>query len=315
VVPTASVEVATARARPFVETITVQGHTAADSDLTYSAEVPGTVESLRLRLGQRVRRGQVLARIDYRSLSARAEAARARHELQRKTHGRLVALREGDVVAQDGLDRAVASLAAARAELKIARANLDKAVIRARRSGVVTHKFVESGEYVAPGAPVVQVVNLDRVVVEGQLPESRVAAVRPGAAAQVEVRALGLTVPGEVAAVLPVAAPVSRTFRFRLRLPNPGHRILVGMAATVKVAVKSHEGVVMVPQDVVLEEPEGRAVYLVGTGDVAVRRMVTLGPTDADRVVLRSGIQPGERLVVLGHRTLSPGQPLKVVRR
>lgn len=313
VVPTASVQVAVAQARRFVESFTVQAFTVADSDLTYSAEVPGTVESLRLKPGQRVRRGQVLARIDYLSLKARAEAARARFKLQDKTHGRLVTLRKDDLVPQQTLDQAEAALVSARVTLRIATADLSKSVIRARRGGVVARKFVEGGEYVSPGTPVLQVVDLDRVIVQGQLPESQVAAVKVGAPVRVDLRALGKRYTGKVDAVIPVAAPVSRTFKFRVEVANPDHEILIGMAATVRLAVRTHEAAVMVPQDAVLEEAGARAVYIVGADDSALRRTVTLGATDGDRVMLTSGLSAGERLIVLGHRDLSPGRPVQVV--
>lgn len=311
--PTAVVKVAPARAGRFTEEVFVQGRTVADADLTYSAEVPGTVESLRLEPGQRVRRGQVLARIDYRSLRARADAARARFTLQQKTYRRLTTLRKDDLVPQDQLDRAEAARVAAGAEHKIAQANLGKSVIRARRGGVVIRRFVRSGEYVAPGAPVLRVVDLDRVVVEGQVPESLVSAVARGAAARVQIRALDRTISGKVYAVLPVATDASRTFKVRIKIKNPGHAILVGMAASVKIAVRTHDAVVMVPQDVVLEEGGARSVYVVGADNRAARRPVTLGPTAADRVVIRAGVKPGERLVVLGQRELKPGQHVKVV--
>ncbi len=312
VAPAVVVKVAPARTSRFTEEVFVQGRTVADADLTYSAEVPGTVESLRLEPGSRVRRGQVLARIDYRSLRARADAARARLTLQQKTCRRLTTLRQGDLVPQDQLDRAEAARVAADAEHKIALANLGKSVIRARRGGVVVRRFVRSGEYVAPGAPVLRVVDLDRVVVEGQVPESLVSSVNRGAAASVRIRALGRTVKGKVHAVLPVAADGSRTFKVRIKLKNPGHAILVGMAASVKIAVRTHAAVVLVPQDVVQEEGGARAVFVVGRDNRAVRRLVTLGPTAADRVVIRAGVQPGERLVVLGQRELKAGQRVRV---
>lgn len=311
--PSVMVKVAPVKAGPFTETITVQGRTVADADLTYSAEVPGTVESLRLSLGQRVRRGQVLARINYLSLKARVADARARSSLQQKTWRRLTVLGKDDMVPREKVDQAEAAHISADAALKIALAELSKSTIRARRGGVVTRKFVESGEYVSPGAPVLQVVDLDEVVVQGQLPESQVAAVGKGSPVKIEIRALGRTFPAKVHAVLPVASPVSRTFKFRIKVRNPSHQILIGMAATIHISVQTHEAVVLVPQDVVLEEGASRTVYVVGPGDKAVRRPVALGPTDAENVMLRSGLKPGERLVVLGQRDLKPGQPVQVV--
>lgn len=307
-----NVKVQTLSRGALTETVQVTGVTRADASVTYAAEVPGRVGHVGPDIGRSVRAGQVLVRVDYSSLRAQADQARASHELARKTFRRLEALRAEELASQQTLDEARARMSSTGAALRIARVNLAKSVVRARRSGVVTHRHVERGEYVAPGAPTYTVVDYRTIIVEAQLPESQATLVRAGTAARVTIGALGRSYDGKVQTVIPVADDASRTYRLRVAVDNPGLEILVGMAASVSVTARRHDDVLVARQDAVLEGRQRRSVFVVD-GTVARRRVVTLGPTQDDRVVLRSGVRPGDRIVVLGQRDLRDGQPIRVI--
>jgi membrane fusion protein (multidrug efflux system) len=307
-----NVKVRPLRATTLQEHLQVTGVTAADADIVYSAQIAGEVEVVGVDVGDRVRRGQLLARIDYRSLRAMADQAAASHELARKTHQRVSSLAEKKVITRQQLDEATSRLVIARAQLRIARANLAKSQVRAKQPGVVVARHVERGEYVGPGAPMLQVVDHRTIVVHGRVPERQVAAIRPGSAARVHVRALDQTFDGRVDVVVPVADPASKTFEVRIEVPNPGREIMVGMAVTARMPASSRRQVLLASQDVVLEGRDGRSVF-VASGGVARRRPVKLGPTRDQQVVLEQGVSEGERLVVLGHRELRDGQPVRIV--
>lgn len=308
-----NVKVEPVKLNDVTDRISLVGETAADAEVTYSAEVPGQVELLGVRLGQRVRAGQVLARIDYTSLKAQADEAKAAHDLARQTFDRFATLQRADVVSKDKLDQARASMVAAEARHRIAQANLAKSVVVAKRSGVVTRKQVERGEYVTPGAPMLDVVDHRTLVVRAQLPESQIAQVRAGTPARVTIDALGRSFDTRVDVVLPVADAASKTYEVRLRLPNPGLRINVGMSTSIQLAAKQRRSVVLVPQDVVVEDGDNlRSVFVEQEGR-ARRRPVKLGPTVEDQVVVLEGVRAGEHLVVLGQRDLRDGQPVQVV--
>jgi RND family efflux transporter MFP subunit len=306
-----NVKVQTLKKGTLTETIQVTGVTGADAEVTYSAELPGRVDYVGSDIGRRVRTGQVLARIDYASLKAQADQAQASHDLAKKTHQRIKALRAEELASEQTLDEARSRMISAEAALRIARVNLKKSVIVAKRPGVVTEKHVERGEYVGPGAPAFTVVDYRTIIVEAQLPESQATLVAARTAARVRVGALGETFDGKVQTVIPVAEKVSKTYRLRVVVNNRDLGILVGMAASVLVPARQHEGVVVARQDAVLEG-ERRSVFVVD-GSVARRRYVTLGPTHDDQVVLLSGVRAGERLVVLGQRDLRDGQPVRVI--
>ncbi|MCP4678900.1 MAG: efflux RND transporter periplasmic adaptor subunit, partial [Deltaproteobacteria bacterium] len=265
-----------------------------------------------VELGQRVKKGQVLARIDTRTLRAQQTQAKANYELAKTTHGRLENL-GADLVSRQKLDETKSALTGAQAQLAIASDSVAKSVLRSTISGVVSTKFVDKAEYVAPGTPMFRIVDHRTIVIEAQLPETQVAMVSTGAKVAVTVNALDEDFEGVVDTILPTADPVSKTFTVRIKVDNSDFRILVGMSATVKIAARVHEDVVALPQDIVIEGKDARSVFIAKNG-VAKKRDVRLGAVEGDRVVILEGLESGEEVIVLGHRDLTDGQPIQIVR-
>ncbi len=292
-------------------TISLTGRTMADEEVRFSSEITGQIEYLPVELGSTVKKGRTLARIDYQMVKALADQAQTNYDLAQKTFERNEALGKKEMVSPQQLDEARTRMLASEAQLRIAKANLKKSVIRSTISGVVTGKFVEKGEFAAPGTPIVQVVNTSRIVIEAQVPEQQVLHVRTGCEVKVTIDALAQEFVGKVDMVLPQADPVSRTFAVRVKVENPDGAIYAGMSARMAITAGILENVFVVPQDIVVEENEFRSVFIEAKG-LAHRREVRLGPITGDRVVIE-GISAGENLIVLGHRDLVEGQPVIIV--
>lgn len=309
---TINVKIREVKTGELTEFVTVRGKTAADAAITYSAEVAGRVEYLGVDLGNKVGSGQVLARVDFEMLKAQAEQAQTNFDLAEKTLKRVKALSSENLASQQTVDEAESRFHQSEAALRIANANLNHSVVRAKRGGVVVRKHVEPGEYVGPGMPIVEVVDYRVIEVVGQLPETQVANVSAGSEAKVRIEALGRTFDGSVHVVVPVATLPANTFEIRVRVDNKNLDILVGMAATVQVVAKVHQNAIVANHDVVIEEESGRSVFVESDG-LARKRSVSLGPSSEGRVILLDGITVGERLVVLGQRDLIDGQPVRVL--
>jgi len=292
--------------------VSANGVARAVSDIVYSAELAGKIEYLPVEIGDRVRKGQVLARVDFRSLRAQASQVEASYGLSKTTLERLASLEADELVSPQQMDEVRSQMASAESQRALIRSELAKAAVRADKAGVVADVFAERSEFVGPGTPIVQVVDLRAMIIETHLAETQVAGVTKGATAEVEFDALGETVPGVVEAVVPTADRESRTFTVRVKVENAEERILVGMSARVRIAVRALENVIAVPQSAVLEGKDSRSVFVAVNGK-ALKRAVTLGAIDGDRVVLQDGVKPGDRLIVVGHRDLTDGQAITVV--
>lgn len=296
----------------LTEHVMLQGRTTTDRDATFAAEVPGRVETLAVDNGSRVQKGDLLARIDYATLKAQKEQAQAAWELAKRTHERLESLGKEAMATQQQVDEAATNLRSARANLDMARVQMKKATVTSTINGIVARKMVEEGEYVNPGQPIAHVVDLADLVITAQVPERQVSQLRRGMPVRVAIESLGEVFDGVVHVVMPAAHPTSRTFEVRVKVPNPEFRILVGMTASMDIASRTHDDVVVVRQDWVVESGEDRFIYQVD-GGVARRKAVQLGPAEEDRVLVQEGLSAGERLVVEGHRNLYDGQKVMVV--
>ena len=288
------------------------GVAAASSDIVYSAELAGKIVALPVEIGDRVRAGQVLARIDVDALRAQASQVEAAYSLSKSTLARLEALEADEFVSAQQMDEVRSQMASAESQRALFRTQLSRSTVRADKAGVVANVFAERAEYVGPGSPIAQVVDLRRIIVETHLAETQIAGIAKGARAEVEFDALGEVFAGEVEAVVPAADKESGTFAVRVKVDNLDERILVGMSARVRIAVREIDDVIAVPQSAVIEGEDGRSVFVAVEGKAA-ERVVTLGPTDGDRVVLQDGVRVGERLIVVGQRDLADGQAIAVV--
>lgn len=308
----ANVKVAEIVTGRLVEQVVAHGVTAPILDVTYAAEVPGRIEHLSAQLGNQVKKGQVLARIDYQTQKAQAVQAEANFGLAKTTHTRMMELGE-NLVSRQKLDEASSALTGAEAQLEIAKTNISKSVVRSSIKGVVTAKYVEQAEYVGPGTPMFRIVDYSTIIVEAQLPETQVALLSAGEKATVNIDALGKQFDGVVDAILPTADPVSKTFTVRVKVSNKDLRILVGMSANLNIVARVHEDAIAVPQDVVIQSSGEPSVFVAING-IAKLRPVRLGPIEGVRVAVLEGLEPGEKVIVLGHRSLTDGQPIHIVK-
>ena len=307
----ARVEITIAKKSAVIDTITATGTTAPIREVTFASEIPGKIESMRAKLGDTVRKGQVLALVNRQTLTAEQDRAQAAFDLAKSTHARMVNLGE-DIVSRQQLDETQSAVNTAKAGLSIAQNNAKKGVVRSNLTGVVTAKLKEKAEYTSPGSPLYHIVDHRTIVVEAQIAESEVASVKRGAKVAVRIDALDETFDGEVQAILPVADQASKTFTVRVEIENRDLRILVGMSAHLTIRTGTPKAVILVSQDTIIEGPKGRTIF-VARGETAVRIPVRLGATYEDKVVIESGIEPGDQLITLGHRRLEEGQAIEII--
>ncbi len=309
---TPRVTVYTVQPSTLTETALIRGKTEALRDVTISAEAAGRLEKFPFDLGDKITQNDSIARVDYRLLAAQVSQAKAAYNLAKTTHERQESLLKDRMVTPQQVDQAEAAKLQAKAALDLAQVSLQKSQIKSPLAGIVTKKMVDQGEYVNPGTPLLQITDLSTIVITAQVPESQIARIKEGMAADVRIEALNENFKGKVKVVIPTADASSRTFSARIEVPNKDQRILVGMSATVKIGLAAHNNAVVVPQDYVVEAGGERAVFVDENG-VARRKLVVLGPTEGDKVMITSGLKAGERVVSSGQRNLKDGQIIKVI--
>lgn len=303
------------------------GTVVARRDAEILAGVSGRVEAAHVGLGDRVRRGQPLLDVDaalYRAALDEAEAlfrsaeaafAKANSDLERHE-----ALFAGNIISSTEIEQfrnaaltAEAAHAQAAANRERARKNFDDARITAPFDGTVAVRPPDPGSSVGLGMPLTRVVDLSRVRVRVDVPEADLARLTQGMAAIVLVDALpGRRFEGTVAAIGPQADAMSRQYPVEVDAVNPeGQPLKAGMVARVEIVYEAFENVALVPVDALVEDRGRRGVF-VTQGGVARWRDTELGPRSGNEIAVRSGVAPGDSVVVLGQTRLADGSRVKV---
>lgn len=292
-------------------TLRLPGEVEGGRDALLAASLGGFVERVHVEEGDRVRRNQVLVRVDSQLRSAavqrsQAELTAAKRELER-------AERQGDAIPEAQRDAAETRLASAQAAHRTATIQLSRALVRAPFDGVVAELEVERGEVAAAGAPIVRLVQLDPAIVSLSVPDRDVVALRPGAEVQVRTDARGEVYEGEITRISPAANLKTRTFRVEVEVANPDSELLPGMIATVEVGSRIDGDHLLLPQHILVTRRNGNGLFVVEDGK-ARWSPVELGPVVGGQVVVQGGVAPDDRVVVTGHRELVDGDPVIVAR-
>jgi membrane fusion protein (multidrug efflux system) len=313
-----NVEVAQVSPQSFTEEIRLTGVAWANQDVALAAEESGVIREVLVEKGSRVTEGQPLLKIDDSVLRAQVAQARAQAELAAQTWDRRRRLWEEDQVGSE-IAYLEAKFAAEQtaANLAALEHRLDRTTIVAPFGGILDDRTVEVGSMVSPGDRVARVVALSTVKVAAGVPERYAADVRAGGNALVYFDVLpGESFPARIAYVGASVSPQNRTFPIEIHMANPGGLIKPEMVANVVVERRALDDVLVVPQDALVRVEAGYVLFVAETvegGQVARARNVTLGPSQSNRVVIESGIEPGESLIVVGQRSVADGDRINVV--
>ncbi|MGH7256564.1 MAG: efflux RND transporter periplasmic adaptor subunit [Nitrospirales bacterium] len=325
--PPTPVRIAPIKQEEVQQSVTLIGAVQPWKRSIVAGEVAGLVDSFRVKEGQAVEKGQLLASLDTKTWRIQLDAALAsrregqvRHEQALQDMERLKTLVEKDLVTKKEYDDAVAQESALRqrlsqldTEIRRVRDRLAKARITAPFTGVVVREHTEIGQWIEEGGPVVELVDLSPVQVQVPLPERFVQHVRVGNTGTAVFDGLpGFQAQGQIDAIVAQADPASRTFPIKVKIPNPDGRIKSGMVARVTLAVGDPYLALLVPKDALVLRGQEKFVFLVENGK-AVQRQVTAGMALDDAVEVNGDLQEGMSVVVQGNERLFPGQPVRIL--
>jgi membrane fusion protein, multidrug efflux system len=315
------------------------GTVAAAQTTQLSSQTMGTILQVRVREGDRVRRGEVLVVIDDGAAKAAAERATAAESAARQeiavaesnaqlaeaTFLRYQTLYQRKSVSPQEFDEVSARRRAAQAQRELAGSGLRQAQaakrqadvaweytrLRAPFDGVITRKLADAGTMAAPGLPLLTVEDTSRFRLETTLDESHLEVARRGEKIAVTLDALpGVQLNGTVTQIVPAADSASRSFMVKLDLPWD-RRLRPGLFGRARFARGTRE-VVTVPGSAVMDRGQWQGVYVVSAARMAELRYITLGHSHDGRVEVLAGLSGGEQVVAdpgdreLGGRRVLP---------
>ncbi len=311
------------------EELTATGVLEAEQDITIAAEVGGTVKKVFKSLGDSCKKGELLLKLDTESYGlslAQAQAALASAEVNvtnaEREWRRMQKLEASQVATAQQLDNAEGALSLGRAQVKeaaaavnLARRNLKETRVTCPFAGLIAERMVEIGETVAPQAPLARLVDAGDLKLVLSVTSDKLSRLEVGQRARLSDPALPERQYNGTVSRLGIAAdPETRTFPIEVRVADEGSRLRTGQVVQAKLRLGVYEGVIAVPASAVRTDgPTPRAV-LVKQGKAAVKDIKT-GPNIDGRIIIESGVKPGDEIVVVGGTDLKTGDTVVVTGR
>jgi RND family efflux transporter MFP subunit len=308
-VPVAQVRVAMAESKRQPVTEEVAGTVRSTIHATLEAKVSGRIREMPLRLGQTVKAGDLVARLDAGEVNARLEQAQASLEQAERDWNRISSLFKGQAVTRSEYDSAESRQRLAKAAVAEAEAMMRYAEIVAPFDGVVSHKWADVGDFASPGKPLIEIEDPSLLQLEADVPEGMAAHIQPGTPLAVRLDGLSIPVQGKVDEMAPSADPASRTVRIKVALvQTPG--LMPGRFARLLVPVGESSNV-EVPTSALVRRGQLEMVFVV-TNQHARLHLVKTGKQLGDRVAILSGLDAGDAVAADRASLLADGQPVEV---
>ncbi|WP_070106696.1 efflux RND transporter periplasmic adaptor subunit [Burkholderia plantarii] len=294
-----------------------------------SFRIAGKIIERSVRLGDTVKKGQAVARLDPSDPEKNAASAQAQYDAA--AHAFTYAQQQVDrdraqarenLIAPAQLEQTENAYASARAQrdqaaqqLALARNQLQYTTLVADHAGYITAEQADTGQNVSAGQAVYQLAWSGDVDIVTDVPEATLALLQPGHAATVTLPALPQrSFEARVREIAPAADPQSRTYRVRLTLGNPDPAVRLGMTANVALAGVAADGArYTLPSTALFHDGAAPAVWVIRQDETLELRRVTVVRYGENSVTVSQGLHAGERVVQQGVHTVSAGEKVRAV--
>ncbi len=300
--------VALSQADEYIET---SGTVKAKTTSIVASRIMGTITSVKVKEGDRVQAGQVLATIDDSDIVQRVkaaekgvEAARQQRSLADVTYQRYKKLHDDRALTGQELDQIETQNKVADIEYERAKAMHQEARVyhgfarvTAPVSGVVTEKKTDPGSMAVPGVPLFTIEDTSGYRIEANLDEKHAGKVKLGMEAGIYIESLGRAIKGVITEVVPSVDPMTRTFLVKISISGEGLRN--GSYSKVSIPAGKKE-ILLVSKKAIVEKGQLTGVYVVDAKSIMTYRLIRAGRVYGDKVEILSGMSPNERVIVDG---------------
>jgi RND family efflux transporter MFP subunit len=312
----ALVSVATLKDTVFNHYLDIQGSVNTKENILIQPEMPGTLVSLNVKAGQRVSKGQLLARVDDGGSSQQVASLETQYQLAKTTFERQKNLWSQKIGSEIQYLQAQTQMLSLQRSVAQAKAMLSKTEIRAPFSGTIDEVFVERGQVVSAGPQgLMRIVNLNNMYVSTTIPESYIGKLKVGTQVDVFLTSLNKNYKGKVRQIGNFINPSNRSFGIEVSIPNPENLLRPNQVAKLKVIDYTVKNAVVVPSNVIQEDAKGNQFVFFASNSngktaTAKKVMVTTGKSSDNVTEILSGLSANDVIVIEGINTISEGMKL-----
>ena len=303
----------------FTHFLELQGNVKTKQNVLIYPEMPGTLEKVLVKEGQKVTKGQILAKIDDGGMAQQVAQLEATTALAKTTYERQKRLWGQKIGSEIQFLQTKTNYKAQKNTLAQLKKQLDKSTIRAPFSGIIDEVIKNQGNVVSPGpgSAIFRIVNLSNMYIEADVPETYITNITKGKDVEIQFPVLGKTIETKVRQTGNFINPSNRTFKVEIGVPNQDRSIKPNLTAKLKINDYTSPKAILIPQSIISENAEGKQyVYVVknikNNIGTAMQTVVKTGKTQGDIIEILEGISVGDQLIEAGARTVKDGQEVKI---
>jgi len=303
----------------FDHYVELQGSVETDQNIVVTPEMGGVLTRVYVKEGQRVSKGQILAKVDDGGMSQQLAQMQVQSDLAKTTFERQERLWEQKIGSEIQYLQAKSNYEGMQKSISSMQQQLGKSNVRAPFSGTIDDVITEQGSVVAPGSSqLLRIVSLNNMHIAADVPESYLADIVKGKNVEVEFPVLNKKLEAKVSQTGSYINPDNRTYKAEINVPNKDKSIKPNLTARLKINDYTNEEAVLIPQSIISENAAGEQyVYILKDKNdskaVASRVIIETGKTQGDLIEVLSGINDGDEIIEEGARSVKDGQTVKII--
>ena len=307
----------------FNHFIELQGNVKTKQNVLVYPEMPGILNKVYVKEGQKVKKDQILATIDDGGLSQQLLLLKSNEQLAKTTFERQKRLWDQKIGSEIQYLQAKTSYDSQKNATKQLKKQLGKFTIRAPFSGIIDDVFKEKGTVVAPGpgAELFRIINLSDMYVETDVPESYISSIKKNKMVEVNFPILGRSYDSSIRQVGNFINPTNRTFRIEVGIPNLDGEIKPNLTAKLRLNDYTNKNAILIPQSIISENAKGQQfIYVVKDNKeknqvYAERLVIETGKTNGDFIEVTKNLDANVEVILEGARSVNNGQVVKVIKK
>ncbi len=304
----------------FKHFLELQGNVTTKNLLTIYPEFSGVLTNVYVKEGQKVQKGQILAKIDDGGLSQQLSQLKIQEELAKTTFERQQRLWDQKIGSEMQYLQAKSNYEAQNQAIAQLEQQVAKTIVTAPFSGTIDDVFTEQGSVVMPGqSQLMRIVNLNNMYIETDVPEKYVSNITTGKKVEVEFPVLNKKIDSKVRQVGDYINPNNRTFKVEISIPNKEKSVKPNLTAKLRINDYSNEQALLIPQGIISENASGdQYIYIIKDkvddgGATAEKTIIETGLTQGDFIEVINGLEAGNEIIQEGARSVNDGQKVKII--
>lgn len=287
---------------------TYMGKVESATKISIRSPFPANLQEVKVVQGQKVEAGESLALLHSENVESSLSAAEATYNQATDGYDRLQKVKDNGSVSQVKIVEVETNLARAEAILKSARKAKEDCNVKAPLAGTVQEIFVKTGEDLNLSQPILSIIDLDKLEISIQVPETEIAALKVGDKARIVIPAVSNEVfEGHITSKGVAAQAVSHSYECKISLQDTPEAVMPGMMGKVRFASETTAKAPVIPASVICSDKDGRYVWLMNDKGTVEKRHITTGGFSGKGVIVEDGLYGGERLITQGFSKVSTG--------